>query len=113
MADISENEEKISKLITGVNEPEISMIKYDNVVHVSVTHDRGFKQIEFIINNLVYVYDENFEKYDKNKTTIEYDFPLIEGENIIQVNAYSLEKLSDDAEDTLENYSFKTHKKRC
>ena len=113
VADASGNEEKISKLITGVNEPEISMIKYGNVVHISVTHDMGFKKIEFLINNLMYAYDEEFDEYDKTKTTIEFDFPLKEGENIIQVNAYSLEKLSDDAEDILENYSFKTHKGKC
>lgn len=108
------NKEPLSKIITGVNEPEINFVKYNDVVRISVEHDMGFKKIEFIINNKLYVYDSKFSEYDKNKTTVEFDFDLKEGSNIIQVNAYSLEKLSEDeAEDNLENYSFKTKKGRC
>lgn len=113
VVDIYGNEETLSKLITGVNEPEISAIKYGGTVHISVTHDRGFKKIEFIINDKKYVYDENFSKYDKNKTTVEFDFPLKEGENIVQVNAYSQEKLSEEDNDELENYAFKRFTGKC
>ena len=75
----------------------------------------GFKRIEYIINNDLYVYDENYSKYDKNKTTIELDFPIQEGENLVQVTAYSLETLSEDVEDedNLENYSSKTFTGKC
>ncbi|MGN1311016.1 MAG: hypothetical protein ACI4VP_04900 [Clostridia bacterium] len=113
--DISGNKEELSKLITGVNEPEIKVIRYGEIVRVTVTHDMGFKRIEYIINNDLYVYDENYSKYDKNKTTIELDFPIQEGENLVQVTAYSLETLSEDVEDedNLENYSSKTFTGKC
>ena len=113
IVDIYENEENLSRLVTGVNEPQISVIKYGDKVNVSVTHDMGFKQIEFIINNSKYVYDENFSQYDKNRTEIELNFPLKEGENIVQVNAYSLEKLTDEEGEELENYAFKNFTGRC
>ena len=113
VVDIYENEEVLSRLVTGVNEPEITVIKYGDTVNISVTHDMGFKKIEFIINNSVYVYDENFSKYDKNKTTVEFDFPLKEGENLVQINAYSLEKMSEDQGETLENYAFKRFTGKC
>lgn len=113
VVDIYENEEVLSRLITGVNAPEITVIKYGNKVNIAVTHDMGFKKIEFIINNSVYVYDENFSKYDKNKTEVEFDFPLKEGENKVQINAYSLEKMSEDQGETLENYAFKRFTGKC
>lgn len=113
VVDIYENEEILSRLITGVNAPEITVIKYGNKVNIAVTHDMGFKKIEFIINNSVYVYDENFSKYDKNKTEVEFDFPLKEGENKVQINAYSLEKMSEDQGEILENYAFKRFTGKC
>lgn len=113
VVDTDGNEESLSKLVTGVNEPQISVIKYGNKVNVSVTHDRGFKKIEFIVNNTLYVYDEEYSKYDKNKTTVEFDFPLQEGENLIQIKAYSLEMLSDESEDILENYASKIYTGKC
>lgn len=113
VVDIYGNEETLTKLITGVNEPEVSAIKYGDKVHIKVTHDMGFKKIEFIINNKKYVYDENYSNYDKNKTTVEFDFPLDEGENIVKVNAYSQEKLSEENNDELENYAFKKFAGKC
>lgn len=113
VVDIYENEELLSRLVTGVNEPEITVIKYGDTVNISVTHDMGFKKIEFIINNSVYVYDENFSKYDKNKTEVKFDFPLKAGENKVQINAYSLEKMSEDQGETLENYAFKRFTGKC
>lgn len=113
VVDIYENEEILSRLITGVNEPEIRVIKYGDKINVSVTHDMGFKEIEFIINDSKYVYDENFSQYDKNKTTIELDFPLKEGENIVQINAYSLEKLTEEDREELDNYAFKRFTGKC
>lgn len=114
--DIYDNEETLSRLITGVNEPEIIVIKYGGVVNISVTHDMGFKKIEFIINKKKYVYDENYSKYDKNKTTVQYEFPLEEGENKVQVTAYSLEKINDEdnqSENELDNYAFKRYTGKC
>lgn len=113
IVNIDNVEEKLSRLITGVNTPEISVIKYGDRINVSVTHDRGFKRIEFIINNTLYVYDEEYSKYDKNKTTVEFEFPLQQGENLVQIKAYSLEKLTEDGEEKLENYSSKTYTGKC
>lgn len=113
VVDIDGNEENLSRLITGVNEPQIKIIKYGGIVNISVTHDRGFKQIEYIINDAKYVYNENFSKYDPNKTTVEFDFPLKEGENKVQVVAYSLERLTDEEGDELEKYSFKRFTGKC
>lgn len=113
VVDINGNEEIFSRLITGVNEPEIEVIKYNDTVHIKVTHDKGFKAIEFVINRKKYVYDEEFSRYDKNQTTVEFDFPLEEGENIVQVYAYSLEKMSEDSEDLLENYASKIFAGKC
>lgn len=114
VVDIDDNEEILSRLITGVNAPEISVIKYGDKINVSVSHDKGFKKIEFIINNSVYVYDEEYSKYDKNKKTVEFEFPLKEGENLVQVKAYSQEKIVEDQEeDTLENYSSKIYTGKC
>lgn len=113
IVDIDGNKESFSRYITGVNEPEISVIKYENIIRISATHDMGFKKIEFIINNKKYVYDQNYSKYDKNKTTVEFDFPLKEGENIVQVTAYSQEKLSEEDGEELENYAFKKFTGKC
>lgn len=113
VVDIYDNEEILSRFVTGVNEPEISVIKYGDKIKVSVTHDMGFKKIEFIINNKKYIYDEKFSKYDKNKTTVEFEFPLKQGENIVQVNAYSQEKLSDEDDENFDNYSFKRFTGKC
>ena len=113
VVDIYDNEEILSRFVTGVNEPEISVIKYGDKIKVSVIHDMGFKKREFIINNKKYVYDERFSKYDKNKTTVEFEFPLKQGENIVQVNAYSQEKLSDEDDENLDNYSFKRFTGKC
>lgn len=113
VVDIDGNEESLSRLITGVNEPEIAVVKYGGLIKVSATHDRGFKRIEYIINDTKYVYDENFSRYDKNKTTVEIDLPLEEGENIVQVNAYSLERLTDEEGEELEKYSFKRFTGKC
>lgn len=107
------NKEQTAKLITGVNQPEISVIKQGGVIHVNVTHDMGFKKIEFKINKKLYVYDENYEEYDENTTEISLDFPLEEGGHLIQIKAYSLEKLSDDDNEELENYSFNSFTGKC
>lgn len=113
VVNIHDNEENLSRLITGVNAPEISVIKYGDIINVSVTHDRGFKKIEFIINSDLYVYDEEYSGYDKTQTTIEFDFQLKEGENLVQIRAYSLEKIAEDGEETLENYSSKIYTGKC
>lgn len=111
--DISGNKEEVSKLITGVNQPEIMVVKYGDIVKATVTHDMGFKRIEYLINDSLYVYDENYSQYDKEKTTVEFDFPLKQGENIVKIKAYSFEKMTEDEEDVLDNYSNNTFSGTC
>lgn len=113
--DISGNKEEVSKLITGVNQPEIDAIKLGDIVKITVKHDMGFKKIEYQVNDKLYVYDENYSGYDKEKTTMELEIPLKEGENLIRVKAYSLEKLTNDEteEDDIESYSSKTFLGKC
>lgn len=113
VVDVFGNKEQMSKLITGVNEPEINVIKQGGIIHANISHDMGFKRIEILINDDLYVYDENYSKYDKNETTVNLDLPLKEGYNLVQIKAYSLEKLSDDDSEELENYSFKVYAGEC
>lgn len=113
VVDVNGNEENVSKLITGVKEPEVKAIRYDNVVNIVVTHDMGFKRIEFLINDDLYVYDETLAEYSEDTKEIDLDFPIKEGENLIQVKAYSLEKLSEEDTDSLDNYATKTFSGKC
>lgn len=110
--DIYDNSFEISRLVTGVNEPEISAIKYDDIVEITVTHDMGIKEIGVLINEQFYEFNEQSSDYTTD-TTITLKYPLEEGENIIKVIAYSLEKLSDENVDSLDNYSFKTYVGKC
>lgn len=111
--DTSGNTENVSRLITGVNQPEITAIRYDGIVNIKVYHDMGFKKIEYIINNQLYVYDENFSRYDSSKTEVELEFPLKEGENTVVVKAYSLEKYEELTIENLENYASKIFRGKC
>lgn len=111
--DVSGNKEEVSRLITGVNQPEINVIKFGNKVRVTVTHDMGFKRIDYFINDEKYSYDENSSDYDKEKTFKEWEFPLKEGDNVVKVLAFSLEPLSNEETDDLANYSYKTFAGKC
>lgn len=113
--DISGNKEEVSKLITGVNEPEIKVIRYGEIVRVTVSHDMGFKKIEYAINDDLYVYDNNYSGYNEDETKIELEFPIKEGENIVQITAYSLELLSNEVEDEddITNYASKMFIGKC
>lgn len=83
----------------GVVEPEISAIRYGDKVKITVTHDMGFKKVEYIINGTQYVYDETISIYDSEKTEITFEFPIKEGQNIIKVTAYSLETKVENGEE--------------
>jgi len=96
--DIDGNETVKSAKFKGLKVPEISAIKFDDTVKVTITHDMGFEKIEFVINGEAYIYDELCEGYDSTKTTLEYTFDLQEGENTVIINAYS-------TEGTTKNYS--------
>ena len=95
VVDIYGNEEKLSRLVTGVNEPEILVLKYGNVINIKATHDMGIKQISALINGKLYTFNEDDPDYVKD-TTVQAEFPLEEGENIVKVIVHSFEKLSNE-----------------
>ena len=112
VTDIYGNEELLSRLVTGVNEPEINVIKYSDKINITITHDMGIKEVGVLINDKLYRYNEESPQYS-NDTTITLEYPLEEGENLIKIVAYSLEKLSMDEDNSLNNYSYKTYVGKC
>ena len=105
--DIYGNKEKISKLVTGVNEPEIFVVRYGDVINIKATHDMGIKQISVLINDELYIYNEESEGYSK-QTTAEVEYPLEAGENVVKIIVHSYEKLSKEDDESLKNYSSKS-----
>ena len=83
----------------GVKEPEVSAIKYGDIVEITITHDMGFKKVEFIVNDQIYIYDENYAGYNSLNTSLLYKAQLQEGENIIQVTAESLEEIDSNSKE--------------
>lgn len=86
-----DNEETTEKIFEGVNKPIIEVVKDGDKLHMKMSHDMGFKKIEFLVNDVTYVYDENFSGYDSTKQEIEYETTLKEGENTIIIVATSME----------------------
>lgn len=88
-----DKEQTIERTLKGINDPIIEVTKDDatGTLYMKITHDMGFKKIEFNVNGQEYVYDENFSGYDSEKKEISYKFDLIEGENIVIIHAVSLE----------------------
>lgn len=86
-----DNEATTEKIFEGVNKPLIEVVKDRNKLHMKMSHDMGFKKIEFLINGVTYVYDENFSGYDSAKKEIEYQTTLKEGENTVIIVATSME----------------------
>lgn len=98
-----DKEQTIERRLKGENAPVIEVTKDDSLgeMYMKITHDMGFKKIEFTVNGQEYVYDENFSGYDSEKKEISYKFALKEGENTVIIHAISLE----DSE--------KTYKGKC
>lgn len=112
VSDIYGNEEILSRLVTGVNEPQINVIKYGGTINITITHDMGIKEVGVLVNDKLYTYNEKSRGYT-NDTTVTLEYPLEEGENIIKIIAYSLEKLGEEESESLNNYSFKTYVGKC
>lgn len=98
-----DKEKDLERMLKGVNDPVIEVTKDDGLgeMYMKITHDMGFKMIEFSVNGKEYIYDENFSGYDSEKKEISYKFDLKQGENIVIIHAISLE----DSE--------KTYKGKC
>lgn len=84
-------EQTLEKIFNGVNNPVIEVTRKENELHMKMTHDMGFKKIEFEVNGQQYVYDENFSGYNPEQKEISYKFDLKDGENIVIIHAISTE----------------------
>ena len=89
--DASGNIETKTRTFQGVKEPEISWMKYDDIVEMTITHDMGFKKIVFTINGKEYVYDSNYRGYNPAQTEVKFQTKLNPGDNTILIKAYSNE----------------------
>lgn len=85
------NSETIRKKFKGINNPVITVSQDGTKLNMKMSHDLGFKKIEFYVNGQTYVYDENFAGYDASKQEIQYSFDLQVGENIVIIVATSIE----------------------
>ncbi len=84
-------EKTLERNLKGVNEPKIDVTREANKIYMRITHDMGFKKVQFTVNGKEYVYDENFLGYDSEKQEIFYQFELKEGENTVIIYAVSNE----------------------
>ena len=84
-------ESTVEKTFKGVNNPVIEVSREGNKLYMKMTHDMGFKKIEFTVNGQEYVYDENFAGYNAEQKEVSYKFDLKEGENIVIIHAISME----------------------
>lgn len=89
--DTSNNTVIEEKAFNGVNEPEIEFIVKGEYLYMIVSHDLGLKKVVFTINGKEYNFDETSEKYEDEKMLLRRKIKLKEGENTIEVNAYSVE----------------------
>ncbi len=84
-------EQTLEKIFNGVNNPIIEVIRDKNTLVMKMTHDMGFKKIEFTVNGQEYIYDENYSGYNPEQKEISYKFDLKEGENTVIIHAISTE----------------------
>ncbi len=84
-------ESTVEKTFKGVNNPVIEVSREGNKLYMKMTHDMGFKKIEFTVNGQEYVYDENFAGYNAEQKEVSYKFDLKEGENTVIIHAISME----------------------
>lgn len=96
--DIAGNVQTKSRVFQGINEPQISMIRYGDKIEVSVSHDMGLKKIIYTINGENYTYDETSEDYNATQDIVTKTFSIKPGRNNITVKAYS----NEDSEKTQE-----------
>lgn len=87
--DVDGNSNQHKENIFVVTRPQFDVYREGDKLFMKITHDRGFKKIDFNINGIEITYDETKEDYDANKTEVEYYFNLQEGENFVTITAYS------------------------
>ena len=84
VVDINGNVKEESRLVTGVNEPEIRVIRYGDIINIDAVHDMGIKQISVLINNKEYTYNEESADFTK-QNEVQVEYPLEEGENTVKI----------------------------
>lgn len=90
--DIEGNIQSKDGNIVGIHLPEIEVyITQDRVLHMKVTHDSGFKRVEFKVNEEALLYDENHSQYSEDLTELTTELQLNEGRTVVQITAESLE----------------------
>jgi len=90
--DIEGNTQSKDGNIVGIHLPEIDVyITQDRILHMKVTHDTGFKKVEFKVNENVLLYDEEHPQYSKDLTELTTELQLSEGRTIVKITAESLE----------------------
>lgn len=90
--DLEGNTQSKEENIVGIHLPEIEVyVTQDRVLHMKVTHDSGFKRVEFNVNGNTLLYDEDYPTYNENTTELETELPLNEGKTIVKITAESLE----------------------
>lgn len=94
--DKANNSSTEEKTCIVVNKPEIEIWTEGELLYMKMSHDKGFKKIEFALNGQIYTYDSNFSGYDPDKKVIEYTFKLMQGENTVVIVAIS----NEDSQDT-------------
>lgn len=96
--DMEGNNNSVENKYDGRLKPEFEVYREDNRLYMKITHDKGFKKIDFIINGQELTYDETKADYNSEKQIVEYYFNLQEGENSVEITAYSNEDTNDTYE---------------
>lgn len=96
--DVAGNTEVCKKIYVGTTDPEIEVYRDGEKLYLKITHELGFKKVEFSVNGKTLTYDQNISGYDATKQELFYYFDLIEGRNEVVITATS-------NEDTIKTYA--------
>ena len=89
--DAAGNTEISRKTYVGKIDPEIDVYREGDKLYLKITHELGFKKVEFSVNGQTLAYDQNFSGYDATKKELFYYFNLKEGKNEVAIVATSNE----------------------
>ena len=89
--DAAGNTEISRKTYVGKTDPEIEVYREGDKLYLKITHELGFKKVEFSVNGQTLAYDQNFSGYDATKKELFYYFTLKEGKNEVAIVATSNE----------------------
>lgn len=89
--DAAGNTETLRKIYKGVTDPEIEVYREGEKLYLKITHELGFKKVEFSINGQSMTYDDKYSKYEPTKKELFYSFDLKDGKNEVAIVATSNE----------------------